>query len=95
MSLSAALWGTFLLLQCVDIASTYKALQRVTGAYEANPLLRWVFERVGPLPGMLLIKGVMCGALWYMQAPALALGVLCAVYALVVGNNIRILMRGK
>lgn len=93
MSLSVALWATLALLQCADIASTYIALERHTGAYEANPLLNWMFKRAGVLPSLLAVKAAMAGAMWFLQPPVWVAAVLCVAYAVVVGNNVRIIRR--
>ena len=93
MSLSVALWGILALLQVADIGTTYYALERRTGAAEANPVLDWLFKRFGVLPSLLVVKAAMAVALWFIQPPLLAAGVLVAVYAYVVGNNVKIIRR--
>lgn len=95
MSLSVALWATFAALQVADIASTYIALQRVTGAYEANPLLNKLFSKVGVLPALLGVKALMGVAIYALSPPTIVAPVLVAAYAYVVGNNVKIILEAK
>jgi len=51
------LFGLFAVLQVLDTYSTFKAL-KTKGVYEANPVLRYLFNIFGPLPTMIVVKTI-------------------------------------
>jgi hypothetical protein len=51
-------------LQIADAASTLYFLKH-TQMHEANPILRWAFDRFGPVTSLLVSKGVFVAAVWY------------------------------
>lgn len=76
------------LLQLGDILTTLRFLK--AGVPEANPVLRQLFEAVGPIPALLFIKGVFLYlAFVTMGEPYWNYGVIgfIAVYSLVVIHN--------
>ena len=60
----------FILLQIGDGLSTYILAIKtsLSGGVEANPLVRYIFEVLGLLPGLVIIKGIasIAGFLMYM-----------------------------
>ncbi|MFQ5648932.1 MAG: DUF5658 family protein [bacterium] len=92
-----ALEANYLLLNATDLVTTFYGLER--GAREANPLVRG-FVRKRPV--IVLVKGgLTLATLWSFRevrkenrkAAVIALGVLNAFYALVVTNNIQVVVR--
>lgn len=82
-------------LNLADVYTTHRILGR--GGSERNPLMAWLFARVGVLLGLLLAKvplvaglgvlvwlGGLQGRYWL-----LLLGAACAVYLYVLWNNLR------
>lgn len=84
-----------ILLQIADGVSTYLALKR-PDRRETNGLLAAIFNRIGILPGLILVKGfgVIVCVIAYLFAGVFAVWVLLAMaagYACIVANNIRLL----
>lgn len=51
-----AIWAVvFYVMQIADGVTTYIAL-KLPGIKEGNPAMRWVFERIGILPAIVIIK---------------------------------------
>lgn len=93
------LLAVLLVLQVVDAFTTIYALKDAN-ASEMNPRMRWLFDRTGVLPGMLLMKALyfimLIGPLWYwglsmIQQPLWIVGVLgiSIYYAWTMWENIR------
>ena len=90
------LLAIFIALQAGDFYTTYTILKTGKG-YEANPILRWVFDKIGYVTGLTIVKGlaiavgVYAAQFWngyYVLAPMVAL------YTWVVWNNFNVL-KGK
>jgi len=84
----------FTLLQLADGWTTYRILQ--IGGRELNPVMRWLFARVGSTPVIVVAKaGAIAVAYWLLgiQYGPEAVGGLCIVYGLVVWNNVNVLER--
>lgn len=84
-----------ILLQIADGVSTYLALKR-PDLRETNGLLAAIFNSIGILPGLVLVKGfgVAICVIAYLFAGEYAIWVLLAMaagYAWIVANNIRLL----
>ena len=73
-------------LVAADIVTTIRALRR-PGTREANPLIRLAM-RHGRLWIVLKIA-ISAGAAWLVRSNPGALATVCAVYALVLANNLR------
>ena len=89
------LLAIFIALQAGDFYTTYTILKNRTGR-EANPILRWVFEKIGFTAGLAIFKGlavavgVYAAQFWsgyYVLIPAVAL------YSWVVYNNYKVLTK--
>lgn len=83
----------FIILQLADLYTTYTIIKTGKG-YEANPLLAWIFDRIGYVYGLLIFKGLAIAIglyviqFWngyYVLAP------LVALYTWVVYNNYKVL----
>jgi hypothetical protein len=93
------MFGTVLLvaaigLQLLDLATTAVALRSKT-AHEANPVLRWFFDRIGWVASLVALKLMVCAlcvGLW-AGGYVIALAVVVAAYLLVVVNNVLVLQR--
>jgi hypothetical protein len=90
------LLAIFIALQAGDFYTTYTILKTGKG-YEANPILAWIFNKIGYtaglaiFKGMAIIVGVYAAQFWngyYVLAPMVAL------YSWVVWNNFNVL-KGK
>ncbi len=85
-----------LALQVADLATTLYVLRKGTGM-EGNPLARKLMDFFGPELGLALPKLALAGAIWTFRAttPAWAFALLCVVYVVIVGNNLRFVLRKK
>lgn len=81
-------------LQVVDIATTVYILRTGIG-YEANPIMRKLFEEISMVPALLVIKGATAAAAWHWRDAMgmVGLGLLCAGYIAVAVNNVLVIRR--
>jgi hypothetical protein len=85
-----------ILLQIGDGVTTWLCL-RSPDRYEANKALKWLMDRIGVIPSLLLTKLafsalLITGTMLYPSAYLTAiLGIVCAGYAYVVWQNYRLL----
>jgi hypothetical protein len=77
MDFSIAMLYVFILLQVMDALSTVYGMR--LGHTEKNPLLAWLFEKVGVIPALLVVKTGMVAVLVYYVG-------LYPVWILVAGN---------
>ena len=90
--LNGILFVLFVLLQCGDFYTTYAIIKNGKG-HEANPLLAWVFDRIGYVSGLFLFKGL-CIVIGFLLLPYwYALAFLDALYVWVVYNNYKVLTK--
>ena len=80
-------------LQAVDGITTYLALEKE--ASEGNPIMRKLFEKIGMVPALLVVKGAMAAAAWHWryEMGMVGLGLLCAWYIAVAVNNLLVMRR--
>ena len=80
----------FVALQVADIVTTLPILN--SGGRELNPVVKWFIVRLGPVSGLVAIKllssAVLVWAVCSGAVGALFVFVLCALYVVVVGNNL-------
>ena len=83
-----------LALQVADVATTLYVLRKGKGA-EGNPLARKLMAWFGPELGLALPKIALAGAIWTFRdtTPAWAYALLCALYIVIVGNNLRFVLK--
>jgi len=87
-----ALLILIILLQAADIYTTLRVLSQ--GGREMNKLLKWLMDRIGVLPALLVSKAVVIGGFVYLYFGAdlvfyPVVGGLAVVYAIVVWHNYR------
>ena len=85
-----------LVLQALDLATTLYVLRKGTGA-EGNPVARKLMAWFGPELGLALPKIALAGAIWTFRGttPAWAYALLCVMYVVIVGNNLRFVLRKR
>ena len=82
-----------LALQVADLLSTVVAL-RNPRLKEANGPLNKLMSAIGVLPALLLAKSAAMSVIWYYQADiGQGLIALCVLYAVVVANNVRLILK--
>ena len=94
--INGLLFALFALLQCGDFYTTYTIIKSGKG-HEANPVLAWVFNKIGYPAGLGLIKGGAIAFAFYLVQFSNAyyiLGLADVLYIWVVYNNIKVL-KGK
>ena len=95
MTMDFFLLAAIAILQGLDIETTYRALTKGQGNYEANKLMAWLMGKLGMLPALLLTKAIMLimltGAILWAPSRLLTivLGGIILLYAVVVINNFR------
>ena len=91
MTLVYGLFAMFVVLSVLDGITTYRALKR-PGTREANPVMRWLFERFGIHQTLIVSKMAAIVAVWTTMGPY-SLWVLAGVnafYAWIAFNNYRL-----
>ena len=85
-----------LVLQALDLATTLYVLRKGTGA-EGNPLARKLMAWFGPELGLALPKIALAGAIWTFRdtTPPVVFAGLCALYIVIVGNNLKFVLKDK
>lgn len=78
-----------ILLQIVDVITTLLVLKK--GGREANPLMLALFGLMGPVPALLVTKGLVVALVLLVPLPGLLMFALIAFYVWVVFNNIEAL----
>lgn len=88
MDLIKLLFVLFVLLQVADAVTTTIGLDK--GGREANPVLRWLFDKIGLAPAFMITKGVVIVLFWhYAEAIPLAIWLaMIALYSWIVYNNL-------
>lgn len=89
------------ILNIIDAILTWKVIKLGSIRNEQNPLARWIFKKVGPVPGMIILKGIALIIIGYVSIfykkflPDIhSFAVLLnAFYLYIVINNIRVLKK--
>jgi hypothetical protein len=78
-------------LQAADMLTTILVLEK-NGA-ERNPIVRWLIDKLGRVPGLATAKatGVIAGAVLVAHGQIEWLALTAALYLVVVINNLRVL----
>jgi len=90
------LFALFVILQFLDFWTTYNVIKSGKG-HEANPIMAWVFAKIGIIEGFAFIKTIMLIIVGYIvytvpvNASIFALTIFNVLYAYVVYQNYRIL----
>lgn len=88
------LFALFIVVQVLDIYTTVHVL--LAGAREANPLMHWLMERIGMVPGLLVGKAIVVAIVLaaVLYAPSthltLAVAIVDCLYAGACLHNYRI-----
>ena len=86
------LLALYALVHLGDMVTTYLALTRIEGAYEANPWAAWAFRKVGMVPTLVVAEiAALALGVWMIGRPYgyLAVGLLTAGGVYVLVNNLR------
>lgn len=89
------LYAIFVVTQFLDAYTTHRALKE--GHIEANPVMRYLFEKFTVIGGLIVAKlaGMSAGYVAYIDNLDWALLIMIAIYVWVVINNFKILRRNK
>jgi hypothetical protein len=89
--MTAPLAILFIALQIADIYTTLELLDRVKGAREQNKAMAMLFDEFGPLPTLLVTKGIaiLLVAIFLLDEAWWYLAALDAFYVWVVLHNFR------
>ncbi len=82
----------FILLQLADGYTTMKALKSASN-YEANPVMKFLMQKIGKLPALALMKILMSAGMSYayvFSGPFITL-IPNLIYVYVIYNNVRVL----
>lgn len=95
MDFSIAMLYVFIVLQVLDALSTVYGMR--LGHMEKNPLLAWLFEKVGVIPVMLIVKtGMIVVLLHYLgQYPVWILVAGNILYAYIFYKNLEVISQGE
>ena len=88
--INGILFALFVLLQCGDFFTTYTIIKSGKG-HEANPVLAWVFGKIGYVQGLCIIKGIAIVLGFILLQYSYALAILDILYVWVVYNNYKVL----
>lgn len=86
MAVTDILLVFFVLLQFGDIYTTYRILK--SGGRELNPVMARLFDSIGLVPALIIVKTAAIVAVWLVDNIYLT-GVLCVIYAAVIEHNAR------
>lgn len=96
MMLSYILFVTFVLLQIADVWTTHYIISRGIGI-EANPIMSFWIKKMGLVFGLLVPKVIVISLVVTFipqgQYGYVAIGLLIALYACVIGNNVKVLRK--
>jgi hypothetical protein len=88
-----------ILLQVVDCYTTYVGLTRHSNVSEGNKVAAWLFDKIGMLPTMIGVKGILIASMIYVAvtAPYLwwIIALAAAWFTFIAVNNIKVLRSGK
>jgi len=84
----------FVLLQGLDIYTTYTAIQSGKG-HEANPVMAAIFAKIGIIPGLAIFKVLICAVIWwaFMNMPGnkIILAIIDLAYIEILVNNFKVI----
>jgi len=91
MDLIKLLFIVFVLLQAADAVTTTIVLDK--GGREANPVMKWLFDRFEVIPTFIVTKGVVISFFWvYAEAIPVWLWLgMIGLYTWVVYNNLGVI----
>jgi hypothetical protein len=91
MDLIKLLFIVFVLLQAADAVTTTIVLDK--GGREANPVMKWLFDKFEVIPTFIITKGVVIALFWHYSAdiPVWLWLVMIGFYGWVVYNNLGVI----
>lgn len=82
----------FIALNVADAVLTERILRK--GGRELNPVMRWAMEKIGVIPALGIGKAVAVALVAvFAQEVMEAMIALCVLYAGIVANNIRVMVK--
>ena len=90
----------FILLCFLNLADAYTTYMSITTGVgkEGNPVMAWLFDKIGIIPGLALSKILLLGCLWPLQyhpAGPYVIGLVCCIYIAIVLNNLSVIVKLK
>ena len=82
-----------ILLSITNITTTHHFLQ--LGIREANPLMRWAFDKLGFVPTSAIKLALTALLAWWGHGHFWAMAAMCTVQGAVVGWNLYLIWRSK
>jgi len=91
MDLIKLLFIVFVLLQAADAVTTTIVLDK--GGREANPIMRWLFDKIEVIPTFIIMKGIVIAVFWaYAETiPVWMWLAMIGFYGWVVYNNLGVI----
>lgn len=93
------LFAVTIVMQALDVATTYIGSLVVAGFYEANPLVAWMAGQPPVLWKLIVLKLLVLAFVWWCIKLAreswpikVTLGLAILVYAAIVWNNIMVIL---
>jgi len=84
------LFALFVILQFLDFWTTYNVIKSGKG-HEGNPVMAWLFSKIGLIGGFTLVKVLAIVAMWFVKDVLFAISLINIIYVYVVYMNYRIL----
>jgi len=84
------LFAIFIILQFLDFWTTYHVIKSGKG-HEGNPVMAWLFSKIGVIGGFALVKVLAIVAMWFVKDVLFAISLINIIYVYVVYMNYRIL----
>jgi len=84
------LFSLFIILQFLDFWTTYNVIKADKG-HEGNPVMAWLFSKIGVIGGFALMKAFVIVAMWFVKDVLFAISLINIIYVYVVYMNYRIL----
>ena len=87
MTFNEILFALLVCLNLFDVYTTVRVLRQ--GGTEMNPVMAWAMDKVGVIPGLLIPKIVVLGAMGFYleELPSMVMFGLCCFYVLLVLHN--------
>lgn len=93
MTLSLTLFVVLVVLNIADIGTTAYVLTH--GGQEANPVMKWIIDKIGIIPGLLGVKAPLLAVCYFFITQEVILLTLCAIYAGVVFWNVQQVIKAR
>ncbi len=81
-------------LQVLDGVTTYYAMTKLN-AKEANPVARYLMDKIGFIPALVVLKAAVVGIFVVYSYPLWFYVLVAALYTGIVGNNAYVIYKSK